>query len=523
MAVIEATDHQPEPESYATGASRALIPGRRTSSFAGVSTIDGPKPEDGSCGGGLVDAVCFPRSPQPVSPVSGSASPTSSPVPVEGCQHHPQQHHQGHHQGHHQHHCHPHPDHQADQQHPLRQNPPEHQILTSTNTLTTFTNLTDTLTNNNLNHNNHNNPNQNPNTHPNTNPNPNLHSLTRIPTVLQPPLPWHTRLHHFTFAWYAVTLSTSGIALTLSLIPKRFPGLSEIGLGIFLLDLLFFLFITLAITLRFTLHGRETLKRAFTRPGEALFVPTFSLSLAAILLNVGEYGRVFLSGGGDVMGGGNGGSGEGGGNGGAMRIGGPMARFMEVAFWTYLALTFGSSVVQYHLLFAVKEERRLMISSMTPAWILPIFPVMLAGSLAGSAARGLEAGRALGVLAAGLAAQGLGILFSVFFYATYLGRLMAFGLPAQRPGMFIAVGPPSFTWYVLVRSLSLSLSSPGLSDFPPLFQIQQTTRSRLYSSFPCFSSHPAPLPHALRQSVSLLISPVLMCRPLLCRLHSVQK
>ena len=176
-------------------------------------------------------------------------------------------------------------------------------------------------------------------------------------------------------------------------------------------------------------------------------MPTFSLSLAAILGNVGEYGRIFLGNNnqsqGGVMGGG-GGKGEGG----AMRIGGPMARFMEVAFWTYLALTFGFSVVQYHLLFAVKEERRLMISSMTPAWILPIFPVMLAGSLAGSAALGLEAGRAIGVLAAGLAAQGLGMLVSVFFYATYLGRLMAFGLPAQRPGMFIAVGPPSFTWYV---------------------------------------------------------------------------
>jgi hypothetical protein len=38
----------------------------------------------------------------------------------------------------------------------------------------------------------------------------------------------------------------------------------------------------------------------------------------------------------------------------------------------------------------------------------------------------------------------------VFFYAAYLSRLMAFGLPAQRPGMFIAVGPPSYTCMTLV-------------------------------------------------------------------------
>lgn len=123
-----------------------------------------------------------------------------------------------------------------------------------------------------------------------------------------------------------------------------------------------------------------------------------------------------------------------------------MAGFLKIAFWVYLAVTFAFSVLQYHLLFTVKDERRLKVSAMTPAWILPIFPVMLAGTLAASAAKYQgDATVALGILSAGLASQGLGMLVSVFFYATYLSRLMAFGLPAQRPGMFIAVGPPSFT------------------------------------------------------------------------------
>ncbi|KAK4223471.1 putative c4-dicarboxylate transporter malic acid transport protein [Podospora fimiseda] len=217
-------------------------------------------------------------------------------------------------------------------------------------------------------------------------------------------------------------MSTSGIAMIIALTPHRFPGLSTIGLVIFLLDLLFFLFITMAIILRFILY-QHTLRRAFTHPHEALFISTLWLSVAAILSNIDEYGRIFLSRDRYVA----------------------LAGFMRVAFWVYLAVTFAFSVGQYHLLFTVKEERRLTVSAMTPAWILPIFPVMLAGTLATPCARGQVAESAIKILSAGLAAQGLGILVSVFFYSTYLSRLMAFGLPVQRPGMFIAVGPPSFT------------------------------------------------------------------------------
>lgn len=224
-------------------------------------------------------------------------------------------------------------------------------------------------------------------------------------------------------------MSTSGIALTLATTPHRFPGLSHIGLAIFLLDLLFFLLISLALVLRFALHGLATAVRAATHPSEALFIPTLFLSLCTILSNVDEYARLFL---------------------GVEQVRVLEGGFMRVMFWVYLAVCFAGAVGQYHLLFTVEEARRLRVSAMTPAWILPIFPVMLAGSLAGTCVRGVTGTEALGVLCAGLAAQGLGFLVSVFMYATYLSRLMAFGLPVQRPGMFIAVGPPSFTCAALV-------------------------------------------------------------------------
>ena len=34
---------------------------------------------------------------------------------------------------------------------------------------------------------------------------PGLLDLRRVPTYLQPSLPWRKRLLHFTFAWYTVT------------------------------------------------------------------------------------------------------------------------------------------------------------------------------------------------------------------------------------------------------------------------------------------------------------------------------
>lgn len=222
-------------------------------------------------------------------------------------------------------------------------------------------------------------------------------------------------------------MSTGGIALVLGLTPHRFRGLDTIGLVVFLFDLVCFLLISTCLLLRFALY-QNTFRRTLTRPKEALFVSTCFLSLAALLSNAEKYGSLFLS----------------------EHAQAGLAVFHRVTFWLYTAATFALSVVQYHLLFTVKEQRRLTVHSMTPAWILPIFPVMLAGTVAAFDAPTQAPAQALAVMGAGLAAQGLGMLVSVFMYATYLSRLMVYGLPAQRPGMFIAVGPPSFTCAALL-------------------------------------------------------------------------
>lgn len=256
-------------------------------------------------------------------------------------------------------------------------------------------------------------------------------NLERIPTYLQPPISVRERVHHFTFAWYTLTMSTGGIALTLGNTPHRFRGLDVIGLIVYFFDLVCFFIITSLLLARFICY-KDTFKRSVTRPKEALSVPTFFLSIATLLTNAEKYGSVFLS---------------------DKKFAG-LSVFLRITFWMYLAATFLFSIIHYHIIFTVKETRRLESKSMTPGWILPIFPIMLAGTVAAADSQTQGPRQALMMVAAGTAAQGLGFFFSVFFYAIYLNRLITHGLPSHRPAMFIAVGPPSFTCLALIGMAS---------------------------------------------------------------------
>ena len=91
------------------------------------------------------------------------------------------------------------------------------------------------------------------------------------------------RLHHFTWGWFTLTMSTGGIALLLSDTPHQFSGLGTIGTIIFIFDLILFVLLTSLITTRFFLF-RGTFTSALTHPTEALFIPTFWLSIATVRL-----------------------------------------------------------------------------------------------------------------------------------------------------------------------------------------------------------------------------------------------
>ncbi|GJC96294.1 C4-dicarboxylate transporter/malic acid transporter [Colletotrichum higginsianum] len=237
---------------------------------------------------------------------------------------------------------------------------------------------------------------------------------SRTNTILEK-VSFRERIHHFTFAWYTLTMSTGGIALLLGQTPHRFRGLDTIGLVVFLLDVVLIFLITAALCLRFSFF-RKTPAKAITHPSEALFIPTFFLSIAAALSNIQHY---------------------------AVPKCGP---------WLVVTMRHDPGVDS------------------------AIFPVMLSGTLAAFMAATQPPDQAAAMLGAGLAAQGLGFLISAFMYATYLSRLMTIGLPVQRPGMFIAVGPPSFTAAALV---SMGAQVPRLITSADSF-ISHSLRSTAY-------------------------------------------
>ena len=87
------------------------------------------------------------------------------------------------------------------------------------------------------------------------------------------------RLKHFTFSWYAFTMATGGTALTLSVIPNRFSGLTGLGTFMFLMNIFFSLGVTSAMIARFMIYP-EIFTSCFTNFHEGVFSATFWLTCA---------------------------------------------------------------------------------------------------------------------------------------------------------------------------------------------------------------------------------------------------
>ncbi|RHZ67852.1 hypothetical protein CDV55_103641 [Aspergillus turcosus] len=209
----------------------------------------------------------------------------------------------------------------------------------------------------------------------------------------------------------------------------QFSGFETIGKVFFILDVVLFLSLMVGISIRF-ITTPTALETSLLHPTEGLFFPCFLLSTSTIISEAALYG---------------------------ISSTGPwLPRALHAVFWVYLCIATLSAIIQFFVLFAGEN---LPLQSMTPAWVLPIFPAMLVGSLASTLAPSLPADQRIPVLVAGVTCQGLGLTIALLLYPLYFGRLMRYGLPApaMRPGMFIPVGQMGYTAVALV---SISRSIP---------------------------------------------------------------
>ena len=196
------------------------------------------------------------------------------------------------------------------------------------------------------------------------------------------------RIEHFTWAWFVWPMSTGGLALLLSDTPHQFRGLATIGKIVYIFDLVIFTLICAAITTRF-IRQPGALRRSLEYPSEALFFPTFWLCIPTIIGGMQKYG--------------------------VTSVGTWLPVVERVLFWIYLACTFLVAVFQYYHLFIAEK---LTAQSMTPAWILPVFPIMLSGTVASIVAGSQPPQHSLPIIVAGVTFQGLGLMVSVLMYAT---------------------------------------------------------------------------------------------------------
>ncbi|KAJ8109946.1 hypothetical protein OPT61_g7080 [Boeremia exigua] len=225
------------------------------------------------------------------------------------------------------------------------------------------------------------------------------------------------RITHFTWLWFAATMSTGALAIVLGNTPNTFPGLKTIGKVVFIFDIVLFLLFNGLMITRFILVPRK-LAASLHHPVEGLFHGTYWVSVALILNGAYVYGNADT---------------------------GPwFPKALEVCFWIYCGIAFIIGVFQYSMFFRLE---RLNVTDAVPAWIFPIYPLLVVGTLAGTILPAQPNGPSWNIFIGGVLLQGVAWVVSFLMYAIYMQRLMTGNLPspATRPGMYVSVGPAGYT------------------------------------------------------------------------------
>ncbi|KAL8996744.1 MAG: hypothetical protein Q9169_003815 [Polycauliona sp. 2 TL-2023] len=257
----------------------------------------------------------------------------------------------------------------------------------------------------------------------------------------------------FTWHQFTGTMSTGSLAVVLFQTPYKFAGLLTAGKVIYIINLIFFTLLCVCVAIRFYINPKLIVKSVYDSHqshDEPFYLGAFGVSVALILQNMSQYG--------------------------IPECGPWLVKTCEVLFWIYLACILAAAVIQYQTLFVT---RNFNLDSMTPAWLLPIYPLLVTGPMAAVLIQHQPHASASPMWIAGIAGQGLGFMVTILMYAMWAIRLLTAEIPAppMRPSMYVAVGP---TAYTIVGLMSLgSTASKGLPD-PFLGESPQAAAKTLY-------------------------------------------
>ncbi|KAI4714244.1 hypothetical protein J4E89_001694 [Alternaria sp. Ai002NY15] len=208
-------------------------------------------------------------------------------------------------------------------------------------------------------------------------------------------------------------MSTGALAVVLGNTPNKFTGLQTIGKVVFIFDLVLFAIFNLCMFARFLLVPRKLLG-SLHHPVEGLFFGTYWVSVALILNCTYIYGNP--------------------------STGTWLTKALEITYWMYCAAAFLVGIIQYSLFFRLE---RLNVGDAVPAWIFPIYPLLVVGTLAGTILPAQPENPSWKIFIGAIFFQGLAWVVSFLLYGLYMQRLMTSSLPSPttRPGMYVSVGP----------------------------------------------------------------------------------
>ena len=208
-------------------------------------------------------------------------------------------------------------------------------------------------------------------------------------------------------------MSTGALAVVLAQTPNRFRGLETIGKIFLIVDIVLFVAFNAAIYARFVMDPRK-LTKSLHHPPEGLFFGAYWVSVSLILNCTQSYG--------------------------VPNCGPWLVKALEVLFWIYCAIVLLVAIGQYYALF---QKERMDVSNAMPAWIFPIYPLLVIGPWAGTMLPSQPQYAAYPMWVGGVMLQGVAWTVSLMMYSIYYQRLMGNPLPApsSRPGMFVSVGP----------------------------------------------------------------------------------
>ncbi|KAI9036617.1 tellurite-resistance/dicarboxylate transporter family protein [Aspergillus affinis] len=265
--------------------------------------------------------------------------------------------------------------------------------------------------------------------------------------------PLRTFTSSITWPCYTVALSFGGTAALLKQTPNRFTGLDVIGIIVFMISLTIFTIVSLCMMFESLMAFKASTEVTepsvspqffrYKAPQELFLVPTCLLAFATILINTTSYG--------------------------SPHVGEWLPIVMNVLFWVYTGIALAVSIILGWRLpsSGVSTDKHFAIVR-----IMPFFPPMLSGTLAGTLANSQPPSRAIPMLIGGTTMQGLGFLMFLMVLAQCLIEFNNEGLPEAyyRPEMFITVGPPSFTIIAFI-----GMATAAVEKFPDHYIAQATS------------------------------------------------